>query len=331
MLRLAGSASKPSSRSGEDRWKKLSACDCMICARFIIRRSFSAVGGIVTDSRWSQALVGRQEVAHRADAAGARRQRRHLAVGPPFAELLEAAELREVEARVRTSPASSSCRVIRAWPSMRVTGSMVTVRLMVSVLGSWSRSGSVGAVAAVRRPVGARSCAEAGDRRWDSACGPRSARTGRTRWRPRCGGQPGTKTSTGTQSCTGRTGDRQLRHAGDRDHRVRRDVLAEGAVHHVGELERVAHRRHVAVDRAVAEAHQERAALAERRAPSPGRPRCSPSPRGCPRRRARAAPWRRPAGCTRCRPSWRARAGARRCRGTTCGSRSSRRARRWRR
>ena len=56
MLRLAGSASQPSSRSGEDRWKNDSACDWVIWARFITRRSISAVGGIVTDSRWSQAL-----------------------------------------------------------------------------------------------------------------------------------------------------------------------------------------------------------------------------------------------------------------------------------
>ena len=38
-------------------------------------------------------------MAHRTDAAGARGERRHFAVGPPLAELLEAAELREVEAR----------------------------------------------------------------------------------------------------------------------------------------------------------------------------------------------------------------------------------------
>ena len=38
----------PRIRSGPLRWKKLSACDCVNCARFIRRRSFSAAGGIRT-------------------------------------------------------------------------------------------------------------------------------------------------------------------------------------------------------------------------------------------------------------------------------------------
>ena len=41
---LLGSASKPISRSGEDRWKKLRACDCTIWARFRTRRRLAAVG-----------------------------------------------------------------------------------------------------------------------------------------------------------------------------------------------------------------------------------------------------------------------------------------------
>ena len=39
-------------------------------------------------------------MAHRADAADARHQRRHLVERPAFAEFLEAAELRDVEMRV---------------------------------------------------------------------------------------------------------------------------------------------------------------------------------------------------------------------------------------
>jgi hypothetical protein len=39
MLRCAGSESKPTSRSGADRWKKLSACDCTNCAQCTNRRS----------------------------------------------------------------------------------------------------------------------------------------------------------------------------------------------------------------------------------------------------------------------------------------------------
>ena len=57
MLRVAGSESMPSSRSGEDRWKKLSACDCTICARFMMRRRRAAVGGMRTARMASQALA----------------------------------------------------------------------------------------------------------------------------------------------------------------------------------------------------------------------------------------------------------------------------------
>ncbi len=39
MLRSAGSQSQPSSRSGDERWKNDSACDCVSWARFINRRS----------------------------------------------------------------------------------------------------------------------------------------------------------------------------------------------------------------------------------------------------------------------------------------------------
>ena len=46
----------PKSRSGEERWKKLSACDWTNWARFMIRRNLAAVGGIVTASRASQAF-----------------------------------------------------------------------------------------------------------------------------------------------------------------------------------------------------------------------------------------------------------------------------------
>ena len=47
-LRWAGSESQPNSKSGEDRWKKDSACDCSSWARFMIRRSLTAVGGMDT-------------------------------------------------------------------------------------------------------------------------------------------------------------------------------------------------------------------------------------------------------------------------------------------
>ena len=49
-------------------------------------------------------LRRRDQVADRADAAGARHQRRHLVERPALAQLLEAAELRDVELRVRHAP-----------------------------------------------------------------------------------------------------------------------------------------------------------------------------------------------------------------------------------
>ena len=90
----------PSSRSGDDRWKKLSACDCTICARFMMRRSFSAVSGMRTARIASQALAEAIRWRHRADAADARHQRRHFVERPSFAELFEAAELGHVEVRI---------------------------------------------------------------------------------------------------------------------------------------------------------------------------------------------------------------------------------------
>ncbi len=104
MFRSAGSLSKPRSRSGELRWKKLSACDWTICARFISRRSFTAAGGM----RHGQDLVARlgrgEQVADRTDAADPRRDAGHLPERPAVAEPLEAAELRHVEARVGDLP-----------------------------------------------------------------------------------------------------------------------------------------------------------------------------------------------------------------------------------
>ena len=70
---LRGVAVEAEHRSGLDRWKKLSACDCTIWARFIMRRSFAAVRGCSTASSSSLALPSDQ-VAHRADAADARRE-----------------------------------------------------------------------------------------------------------------------------------------------------------------------------------------------------------------------------------------------------------------
>ena len=56
-LRVAGSESMPSSRSGAERWKKLSACDCTIWAQCISSRSLTAVAGMRTAMMASQALA----------------------------------------------------------------------------------------------------------------------------------------------------------------------------------------------------------------------------------------------------------------------------------
>ncbi len=57
MLRRAGSLSKPSNRSGAERWKKLSAWLCTNCAKCTNWRSLTAVGGGATAIMASQALA----------------------------------------------------------------------------------------------------------------------------------------------------------------------------------------------------------------------------------------------------------------------------------
>ncbi len=100
MLLLAGSASIPSSRSGDDRWNRLRACDWVTCASPKMRRSLSAVGGILHRQQRVAGLGRSDQMADRADAADARHQRRHLVKRAAFAKLLEAAELRDVKSRV---------------------------------------------------------------------------------------------------------------------------------------------------------------------------------------------------------------------------------------
>ena len=56
-FRPAGSASKPNSRSGAERWKKLSAFDCTTWARFITRRRSAPAGGGCTARISSHALA----------------------------------------------------------------------------------------------------------------------------------------------------------------------------------------------------------------------------------------------------------------------------------
>ena len=89
--------SQPSRKSGALRWKKLKAWLWMIWPRFIRRRSFSAAGGMFTAMMASPALA-----AARRWLTGQMPQMRggdagHFAVRPALAELLEAAELDDVE------------------------------------------------------------------------------------------------------------------------------------------------------------------------------------------------------------------------------------------
>ena len=104
MFRVAGSASMPRSRSGPLRWKKLSACDWTICARFISRRSFSAAGGIFKRQDRVPGLGRGHQVADRADPADSSGDPGHLPERSSLAELLEAAELRDVESGVGHLP-----------------------------------------------------------------------------------------------------------------------------------------------------------------------------------------------------------------------------------
>ena len=132
MLRIFGSASKPKSRSGDDRWKKLSAFDWTIWARFMIRRRSAPVGGGSTAMIWSTAL---------ADAirwlTGQMPQMRAMIegiswTGRPCTIRSKPRNWVTWNWASRTSPASSRWMVILEWPSIRVTGSM-TIRLPAGV------------------------------------------------------------------------------------------------------------------------------------------------------------------------------------------------------
>ena len=56
-LRRSGGLSNPKMRSGAERWKKLSACDCAIWPQCIASRSLAAAGGMRTLMMASQALA----------------------------------------------------------------------------------------------------------------------------------------------------------------------------------------------------------------------------------------------------------------------------------
>ena len=65
-----------------------------------MRRRRAALGGNVHAQNRVAGLAGRDEMAHRANPADARHQRRHLVERAVLAEFLKAAQLRDVQARV---------------------------------------------------------------------------------------------------------------------------------------------------------------------------------------------------------------------------------------
>ena len=124
-------------------------------------------------------LYGGEQMADRADAADARGDGRHLVEGPAFGEFLKSADLGDVDLGIRDRPSSFSWMVILAWPSMRVTGSILSV--------------FIGDALPIRiSPF-----------RRDRAPGLRAVRRGQTAMALAGGGQPGTCRSTLMASCSG--------------------------------------------------------------------------------------------------------------------------------
>ena len=130
MWRTDGSASKPKSRSGEERWKNDSAFDCTIWPRLMSRRRSAPVGGGSTARMSSTALAEAtrwltgQMPQMRAMMAGI------SWTGRPWTMRSKPRNCVTWKWASVTSPRSSSWMVILEWPSIRVTGSMVMVRLM---------------------------------------------------------------------------------------------------------------------------------------------------------------------------------------------------------
>jgi len=130
MLRTAGSASNPKSRSGDERWKNDSAVRLDDLAKIddppqVLSGRRRLDGQDVVDG-----LGRRDQVTDGADPADPGHEGGHLVNGPALGDALEAPELGDVETASTTSPRSSSWIVILEWPSIRVTGSIVMVRLM---------------------------------------------------------------------------------------------------------------------------------------------------------------------------------------------------------
>ena len=127
-LRLAGSLSQPSRKSGLLRWKNERAWLWQIWAKLSSRRSWRAAGGGCTPSSLSPVLAAASR-----GLTGQMPQMRAVmpaisVKGRPSQKVSKPRYSTTWKRAAAISPASSRCRVILAWPSMRVTGSIVIVR-----------------------------------------------------------------------------------------------------------------------------------------------------------------------------------------------------------
>ena len=96
-LRCAGGVSQPSRKSGALRWKEAQRVALDDLAE-VHQPAELVGGGRDVDGHDGVAGLGRgEQMADGADAADARGDAGHFAVGPAFAEFLEAAEFHDVE------------------------------------------------------------------------------------------------------------------------------------------------------------------------------------------------------------------------------------------
>ncbi len=100
MLRLAGSASNPNSRSGADRWKKREGVRLHDLAEVDHPPQVLTRGGRLDGEDVVDGLGRCDQVADGADAADAGHDGRHLVDGASLRDALEATELGHVEVRV---------------------------------------------------------------------------------------------------------------------------------------------------------------------------------------------------------------------------------------
>ncbi len=132
MFRTAGSASKPKSRSGDERWKNDRAFDWTIWPRLMTRRRSAPVGvgstAMMSSTAFDDAIMWLtgQIPQMRAMIAGI------SCTGRPWVMRSNPRNCVTWKCASVTSPRSSSWIVIFEWPSIRVTGSMTTVLFIAS-------------------------------------------------------------------------------------------------------------------------------------------------------------------------------------------------------